>query len=1135
MAYIYDLVDTWNNSGVTFTAIKMNVTDTASASGSLLMDLQVGGVSRFAVRKDGFIQIGGSSTGISNYFSTVGIYQGGTLAAAIGSTGGVRTQTVFTFGNSEDVILSRRGVGNLRLGAADAASAVPQILSVQSVATGTTNGAGANFTITGSQGTGTGAGGSIIFQVAPASDTSGSSQNPLVTAMTIDSTRKATFATTIQATGYGNSSDAALAISQSSLGFYRGAYQGDVAIYVTTQGNDVAAFLANGPIVSKFGLSITESMASASDVFLVRDAPNTLALRNGTSRQTFRVYNSTDGTNSEFFRIQWNANDCTIGTDKAGAGVNKALLIRSSGQINLTPDTTLYFGGGSNPQWQVGSNGHLLAYTDNISDIGSKSSGRPRHIYTTGNITAAKIGAGTDTPEYTLHVVGDSFFDGNVTISGLTSFMNAETLLVGDNYIVLNADLPNTSPALESAGIEVKRGTSGNAAIIWDETSSEWDIRANNVTVAAFTQSGSIKANTGVALTVSNPVLDLAQTWNNSGVAFTGMKFNVISDTSAAGSLLLDLQIGGNSRFKVSKTPHILFGTATGDAAFTEGIYASNWLSLGGTNNATVLLLRSGIAVLRSDTLFSWSNNTSFSSQDLFLGRRGAGQLRLGAADTSASSTITVTIASPGVVTWTNHGLSTGSPVIFTTTGALPTGINSGTTYYAIVVDANTFQLATTFANALAGTAVNTSGSQSGTHTARRGAIAQTFGPQDTLSTSSLENIDGADFVIRGSRSIGNKPGGSIVFQVSPAGTSGTAQNALINAVTINSSGLLQFLSSSQSYIGDLGAAGPFLAVTNLMAIGYTTSTVRLSSGTSFGFTSGGPTLSLDTILVRDDANALALRNGTNAQTFNIYNTYTDSSNHEKGFIRWNSNRFEFGTVSLGTGTTRITTIYNRDKAGSYGPRIDLRLEADGGGASKALSFSHAGGIPIQWGIDGSYVGSFSSQGFSAGTADFGGSANSSAGIDAGFSRIAQYVVGVMARPAGSYIGCSLEFLENTAPANPAANRVRFYAEDDGAGNTQQSLLFSGGETFKFRSTGFMSIGGITSAFPALKRSGTTLQARLADDSGFATLDGILSMEGTAPASASATGTAGELRYDGDYVYVCVATNTWKRTALTTW
>lgn len=44
---------TWNSSGVTFTTLKYNVTDTASASGSLLLDLQVGGSSKFKVGKSG--------------------------------------------------------------------------------------------------------------------------------------------------------------------------------------------------------------------------------------------------------------------------------------------------------------------------------------------------------------------------------------------------------------------------------------------------------------------------------------------------------------------------------------------------------------------------------------------------------------------------------------------------------------------------------------------------------------------------------------------------------------------------------------------------------------------------------------------------------------------------------------------------------------------------------------------------------------------------------------------------------------------------------------------------------------------------------------------------------------------------
>ena len=37
------------------------------------------------------------------------------------------------------------------------------------------------------------------------------------------------------------------------------------------------------------------------------------------------------------------------------------------------------------------------------------------------------------------------------------------------------------------------------------------------------------------------------------------------------------------------------------------------------------------------------------------------------------------------------------------------------------------------------------------------------------------------------------------------------------------------------------------------------------------------------------------------------------------------------------------------------------------------------------------------------------------------------------------------------------------------------------------------------------------------------------------PATAGATGTQGEIAWDANYMYVCVATDTWKRTAISTW
>ena len=85
------------------------------------------------------------------------------------------------------------------------------------------------------------------------------------------------------------------------------------------------------------------------------------------------------------------------------------------------------------------------------------------------------------------------------------------------------------------------------------------------------------------------------------------------------------------------------------------------------------------------------------------------------------SSTVTITIANPGVVTWTAHGLAAGTAVKFTTASALPTGLTANTTYYVTNdgnLTANTFAVSDTAAHALAGTnQVHTTGSQSGTQT----------------------------------------------------------------------------------------------------------------------------------------------------------------------------------------------------------------------------------------------------------------------------------------------------------------------------------------------------------------------------------------------------------------------------------
>jgi hypothetical protein len=82
----------------------------------------------------------------------------------------------------------------------------------------------------------------------------------------------------------------------------------------------------------------------------------------------------------------------------------------------------------------------------------------------------------------------------------------------------------------------------------------------------------------------------------------------------------------------------------------------------------------------------------------------------------SSSSVVTISIATPGVVTWSaDHNFQIGQQINLTTTGALPTGLNTTTTYYVATIPSPT-----TFTLKVDSTSspINTSGTQSGVHTA---------------------------------------------------------------------------------------------------------------------------------------------------------------------------------------------------------------------------------------------------------------------------------------------------------------------------------------------------------------------------------------------------------------------------------
>jgi hypothetical protein len=87
------------------------------------------------------------------------------------------------------------------------------------------------------------------------------------------------------------------------------------------------------------------------------------------------------------------------------------------------------------------------------------------------------------------------------------------------------------------------------------------------------------------------------------------------------------------------------------------------------------------------------------------------------------------------------------------------------------------------------------------------------------------------------------------------------------------------------------------------------------SSGNGYiGF--GGVIGSADAKFHRDAAGALAQRNGTNTQTFRLYNTFTDASNYERLSVNGQAaSAFEIGVENAGTGAARALNIGTRGNA----------------------------------------------------------------------------------------------------------------------------------------------------------------------------------------------------------------------------
>ncbi len=227
--------------------------------------------------------------------------------------------------------------------------------------------------------------------------------------------------------------------SQTNKGLYSSATN---EVSVAIAGTQQYAF-QNGTFLLANGASLALSSGVVGDVFLARDAGNTLALRNGTNAQKYNVYNTTIG--SEFFSIDWitSANTASIGTYGAarainimqnGAaiwGFNTSGNIADAGSHSITAGSTVAAGAGK--ATIAGAQDQLIQLTGTTTTLGIEFNvGTP----SLGTCTGGSLTAGA---KNTLFEVTGNTSGSCVVNFGTPIWQNAPLCFVNDETALIAA------------------------------------------------------------------------------------------------------------------------------------------------------------------------------------------------------------------------------------------------------------------------------------------------------------------------------------------------------------------------------------------------------------------------------------------------------------------------------------------------------------------------------------------------------------------------------------------------------------------------------------------------------------------------------------------------------------------------
>lgn len=278
-------------------------------------------------------------------------------------------------------------------------------------------------------------------------------------------------------------------------------------------------------------LSWASAYNGTADVSLFRDAANVLAQRNGTSAQTFRLYNTyTDGSNYERLETAWSGNVASILTQQAGTGSARGLIVGTSGANTLTLRTN-----GTN-RWQVDASGNLIGATDGSYDIGAVGANRPRDLY-----------LGRD-----LHVAGNATIGNNASDQ---LAIIAGTWTLGSNFAATRA--AGTLPAGTTNLIQWNATYTGDSGGTSDARVHNFNATASGGNAFTGSRAVAITLSHGGTALISTGQSVLSQLSVNSTGGFTTHHlYNTFANLAGGGAV-------GSLNYFHAEAPNISSGSIT--------------------------------------------------------------------------------------------------------------------------------------------------------------------------------------------------------------------------------------------------------------------------------------------------------------------------------------------------------------------------------------------------------------------------------------------------------------------------------------------------------------------------------------------------------------------------------------------